>query len=149
MSNRSVLPRPLLVAALACLAAAACGGKSEEARRHDAAIARDGNPPGLTMTVCGRVVAYRAGGGSDGRLELDRGAWDLVPAAPVAFEVLLVPGDRVCVHAELTTDERIRGAYVYWPGEDDRASDDPRPVAATIRTPEIDQGAWVFRAGRR
>jgi hypothetical protein len=105
---------------------AACGGKSEqETGRIDAAIARGSNPPGLTMTVCGTVVAYVApAAATSGSLELDRGKWELVPAAPVAFETLLTPGSNVCVHASLDTDKRVRGVYVYTPEAAEEAGEE-------------------------
>lgn len=123
------------------LALVACGGRAEKSSRTDAAIARDSNPPGITMTVCGRVVSYVAGNVSrGGRLELDHGRWDLVPGAPVAFEVLLIPGDRVCVHAEIEPDRRIAGAYVFRPGEDDQAADAPTPLSAEEDVPPAAPG---------
>lgn len=121
----------------------ACGGRTEQSGRTDAAIARDSNPPGITMTACGRVVSYVAGDvARGGRLELDHGRWDLVPGAPVAFEVLLVPGDRVCVYAEIEPDRRIAGAYVFRPGEDDQAADAPTPLAAEEQVP-TPAAAWM------
>ena len=88
------------------------------------------------MTVCGRVLSYVAGDvARGGRLELDHGRWDLVPGAPVAFEVLLVPGERVCVHAEVEPDQRIAGAYVYQPGDSDQAADAPMPLSAEEEVP--------------
>ncbi len=129
LSALAVSSAPVAIIALT-LPLVACGGKAEsETRRIDAAIARGSNPPGLTMTVCGRVVSYVAGDANHGgSIELDRGKWDLVPAAPVAFEVLLAPGADVCVHASLDTDQRIRGAYVYTPEDED--SQGPVPVSA-------------------
>lgn len=132
---RTAAPRLLVivlvaVTALSAAVLAGCGGKSAEARRRDASITRGSNPVGLvTMTVCGLVLSYRAGGRGDpdegGRLELDCGGWDLEPDAPVAFEALLTPDERVCVHAELAGDQRIRGAYVFEPAAADRAADAP------------------------
>lgn len=110
-----------LALALAGPLFAACGGKAEsETGLIDAAIARGSNPPGLALTVCGRVITYVAPAAStSGSLELDRGKWELVPAAPVAFEMLLTPGADVCVHASLDTDMRARGVYVYTPDADE------------------------------
>jgi hypothetical protein len=142
----------VLLVAVLCAALAACGGRSEEARREGAAIVRGSNPAGLvTMTVCGRVLSYRAGVPDEGgRLELDCGAWDLEPAAPVAFEVLLAPTESVCVYAELASDQRIRGAYVFRPSEADRAADAPRPLRAPESAPSPDgEGGGLRASGPR
>lgn len=121
-----------LVLALAAPLFAACGGKAEtETGRIDAAIARGSNPPGLTLTVCGKVVTYVApAAATSGSLELDRGKWELVPAAPVAFETLLLPGADVCVHASLDTDKRVRGVYVYTPDPAEEAGEETSVVTS-------------------
>jgi hypothetical protein len=141
--------RPALLVPLLCSALVACGGRSEDARRESAAIARGSNPPGLvTMTVCGRVLTYRAGvPDAGGRLELDCGAWDLEPQAPVAFEVLLAPTEYVCVHAELASDQRIHGAYVFRPSEADRAADAPPPLRAAESATSPDGEGGRLRIG--
>lgn len=107
------------LAGLAAQATVACGALVDDSESGQGAL-RLSNPPGLTMTVCGRVTGYDAPrDGLLGELRLDRGAWALLPEAAVANETLLRVDSRVCVHAALDLDQRIQGAFI-------SQADDPR-----------------------
>lgn len=123
------------LAGLVAYGAIGCGALVDDTAEGGEAL-RLSNPPGLTMTVCGRVTGYDPPrNGLDGELRLDRGTWTLLNAAPIANETLLRVERRVCVHATLDLDQRIQAAYIL--DANDPRTDELREIYSGVEIPAM------------